>query len=119
MPLVLWPEPYARPIVEPQPPSWLLLLRYFQHLETPDPLDPIFTYLPASPPKQRGDPPIPVAAILAGQNDNGLGESIFVFPLCRPVALRAAWLVHQLARTALAHALLLRMIDRKSSSLRA
>jgi hypothetical protein len=32
-----------------------------------------------------------------------LGESIFVFALCRLVALRAAWLLRQLARLALTH----------------
>ena len=60
----LRPEAYARPIVEPQPPSWLLLLRYFQPFATPDSLDPIFTYSPAGSLQQRRDPPIPVAAIL-------------------------------------------------------
>jgi hypothetical protein len=70
--------------------------------------------LPAGSPEQRGDPPISVATVLAGQQDDGLGESIFVFPLCRLIALRAAWLLDQLARTALAHALLLRMIHRTS-----
>ena len=98
----LRPEAYARPIVEPQPPSWLLLLRYFQPFATPDSLDPIFTYSPAGSLQQRRDPPIPIAAILAGQYDDGLGESIFVFSLCRLIALRAPWLVYQLARTALA-----------------
>jgi hypothetical protein len=75
--------------------------------------------MPAGSPEQRGDPPISVATVLAGQQDRGLGESIFIFPLCRLIALCAAWLVCQLTRSALAHALLLRMIHRTSSSLRA
>jgi hypothetical protein len=61
----------------------------------------------------------PTGEQLAGQQDGGLGESIFIFPLCRLIALRAAWLVYQLARSPLAHALLLSMIHRTASSLRA
>jgi hypothetical protein len=75
--------------------------------------------MPAGSLEQCRYPPISVAAILAGQQEDGLGESIFVFPLCRSIALRASWLVYQLARSPLAHALLLRMIHRTSSSLRA
>jgi hypothetical protein len=48
-----------------------------------------------------------------------LGESIFVFALCRLVALRAAWLVHQLARSPLTHTLLTGMIYRTAPSFRA
>jgi hypothetical protein len=47
------------------------------------------------------------------------GESIFVFTLCRLVALRAAWLIHQLARPPLTHALLAGMVYRTAPSLRA
>jgi len=43
----LWSEPDTRPIIKPQPPSWLLFLRYFQPFATPDSLNPIFTYSPA------------------------------------------------------------------------
>jgi hypothetical protein len=43
-----------------------------------------------------------------------------VFAPCRPVALRAPWLVHQVARTPFRQTmLLLRMIDRTAPSLRA
>jgi hypothetical protein len=75
--------------------------------------------MPAGSSEQRRDPTIPITTILAGKHDNGLGESILVLPLCRLIALRATWLVYQLARSPLAHALFLRMIHRTSSSLRA
>jgi hypothetical protein len=48
-----------------------------------------------------------------------LREHIFILTLCRLIALRAAWLVHQPARPSLAQALLLSMIRRASASLRA
>jgi hypothetical protein len=56
---------------------------------------------------------------LAGQQNNGLGESTFVFALCRLVALCAAWLVHQLARSPLTHALFAGMLYRTAPSFRA
>jgi hypothetical protein len=37
--------------------------------------------------------------------DDGPGQCIFIVTLCRPVALRAAWLRHQLARMSLAHSM--------------
>ena len=90
---VLGTQPHAGPVVEPQPPSRLLLLWNLQPLTTPDPLDPVLAHLPASPLQQRRDPAIAIAAILAGQGNDGLGECVFVVALCRPVALRAAWLL--------------------------
>jgi hypothetical protein len=48
-----------------------------------------------------------------------LGQSIFFFALCRLVALRAARLVHQLARPPFTHAPPTGMIDRTAPSLRA
>jgi len=41
-------------------------------------------------------------AILAGQCDDGPGQRVLVVPLRRLIALRAAWLVNQLARMTLA-----------------
>jgi hypothetical protein len=49
-----------------------------------------------------------------------LGELIFVFALCRLIALGAAWLLGQAARFALTRSILmLSMIDRTAPSLRA
>jgi hypothetical protein len=57
--------------------------------------------------------------MLAGQQNDSLGESIFVFTLCRLVALRATWLIHQAARPSLTHALLAGMVYRTTPSFRA
>jgi len=84
---VLRAQPHARPVVEPQPPAWLLPLWNLQSLTTPDPLHPVFADLPACPLEQRRDPAVSITAILTGQRDNGLSKRVFVVSLRRPVAL--------------------------------
>ena len=91
----VWPESHARSIVEPQPASWLLLLRYLQPLATPDALHAVLAHPPAGSLEQRRDPVIPITAVLAGKPDDRPRECIFVFPPDRTVALRAARLVGQ------------------------
>jgi hypothetical protein len=56
---------------------------------------------------------------LAGKRDDGLSQSIFIFALCRLIALRAAWLIRQLARPPFTHALFCGMINRTTPSFRA
>src|SRR3977135_1175656 len=117
---VLWAQPQARPVVEPQPTSWLLFLWNLQPLTTPDPLYPVLADMPACPSEQRRNPAIAIAAILASQRNDGLGKRIFGVSLCRPVTLCAAWLFHHTARTPLAHAMrITRMDHRTASSFRA
>jgi hypothetical protein len=96
-----------------------LLLWNLQPFATPDSFDSILAYSPPGSLQQRRDAPVSVASILARQCNDRLGESIFVFTLCRVIAMRTAWLLHQSARSALAHALLLRMLSRTTASLRA
>jgi len=86
---------------------------------TPDSLDSVLANPPVRTLQQRRDAPVTIAAILAGKLDDGLRESSFVFSLCRLIALRAAWLVHQLARPSLTQALLLSRINRNTPTLRA
>src|ERR1700686_5449183 len=114
------PQPPPCPVLEPQPPSRLLLLWNLQPLTTPDSLYPVLADLPACPLEQRRDPTIAIATILAGQRYDGLGERIFVVALCRSIALRAAWLFHHPARLPLAHPMRLpRMAHRTTPSVRA
>src|SRR5260370_22933546 len=117
MVLVSWPEPHTRTIVEPKPASRLLLLRYLQPFATPDSFHPVLAHPPAGSLEQRRDPAIPIAAILAGQGNDGLSHSIFVFTLCRPVALRASGLTQQMARMPLTDAMLTGMAYRTTPSL--
>src|SRR5271169_6038951 len=84
-----------------------------------DALYPVLADSPACRLQLHRDPAVAVAAILAGQRDDGPGQCIFVVTLCRLVALRAAWLLHQLARMSLAHSTLTGMAHRTTPSLRA
>jgi hypothetical protein len=63
-------EPHTRAIVEPQPSSWLLLLRYLQTLATPDTLQAILTHPPAGSLKQLPDPAVAAKAVVAGKLDD-------------------------------------------------
>ena len=85
-----WTQANARSIMEPKSPSWLLFLWNLQPFATPDTFDSILAYLPAGPLQQRCDPAVAITAILAGKSNDSLSQSIFVFTLCRPVALRAS-----------------------------
>ena len=114
-----WSEPHTRSIVESQPSSWLLPLRYFQPFTTPDPLDSVLAHLPAGTHQQRRDPAIPVTSVLAGKSNDGLSQTIFVFALCRLVALRAPGLPQQMARMSLTYAMLTGMAHRTAPSIRA
>ena len=115
----LRPQPHARAIVEPQPATRLLLLRNLQPFAAPDPLHAILAHVPAGFLQLDGDASISIPAILAGQCDDGPGQRIFVVPLCRLVALRAAWLVNQLARMTLTCPLLPGMFHSSTAPLRA
>jgi len=113
------PKPHTRAIIEPQPSSWLLLLWHLQPFATPDAFDSVLAHLPAGSLEQRRDPAIPIAAILGGKGNDGLSQSIFVFTLCRPVALRAPGLPQQKTRMPLTDSMLTGMADRTTPSLRA
>jgi hypothetical protein len=115
----LRPEPHARSIVKPQPPPRPLFLGYLQPFATPDSVDSILANSPVSLLQQRRDAPVTTAPKLTGQLDDCSGESIFVFTLCRLMALRAAWLVHQSARPPFTHSMFAGMVNRNASSFRA
>src|SRR5450756_2095528 len=117
---VLGAQSYARPVVEPQPASWLLLLRNLQPLTTPDSLHPILADGPACSSQECCDASIAIAPILARYSHDRSGEFIFIVPLCRSVALSAAWLLHHQARTPLAQPMCFtRMAHRTATPFRA
>src|ERR1700677_2837698 len=66
----LSPQTNTRPIVEPQPSSFWLFLRYFQPSFTPQSFYPFWIYLPTFPPKQCRNPTIPISTIQTGQLDH-------------------------------------------------
>src|SRR5210317_232314 len=87
---VLWTTTHARSVIEPQATPFRLFLRYFQPLATPDTLHPFVVDVPALMSKQRGDAPITVTAVLAGQLDNCLRQGILVIARHQRAALRRA-----------------------------
>jgi hypothetical protein len=100
-------------------PARLLFLRNLQPFAAPDPLHPILAHIPAGFLQLDRDAPIAVTTIAIGQDDDGPGQRVFIVPLCRLVALRAARLMNQLARMALTHTALLRMLHSGTPPLRA
>jgi len=112
-------KPHTGAVIEPQASARLLPLRNLQPFTAPDPLHAVFADLPSGPPQQCRDPPISVAAVLAGEFNDGPGQRIFVIAQRRLIALRAAWLIHQLARMSLTRATLLRVLYCATAPLRA
>src|SRR5215510_6944372 len=90
-----WPQSNTGTIVQPQPRSGSLFLRYFQPLPSPDPLHAILAHPPSRTSQQPGDPPVAVAAILRGQGNDRLGQRTFLAPGHPCIALCPASLPQQ------------------------
>src|SRR5277367_5285702 len=116
---MLRPQPYARAVVEPPAATRFLFLWNLQPFAAPNPFHAILAHVPAGFAQLDRDAPITVSAILAGQRDDGPGQRVFVVPLCRLIALRAAWLMNQLARMSLTRSALLCMFHSGTPPLRA
>ena len=112
-------QAHAGAVVEPQSAARLLFLWHLQPLAAPDPLNAVLAYWPTRVLQLDGDASISIPAILAGQRDDGPGQRVLVVPLRGLIALRAAWLVHQLARMTLARPLLLGVFYSDTAPLRA
>ena len=86
--LMRWSEPDTRTIVQPQSPSFRLLLRHLQSLVPPDPLYPLVVHLPAFVMQKTGDPPVPIASVLGGQPHDPVCELILLVRNSHAVPLR-------------------------------
>src|SRR5690606_33081757 len=84
-----------------QTPAFSLLLRHFQPFSTPQAIDTCVARLPAFASQQPADPAIAEPGTPLDQLQHPLRQRRFVIPRFRRVALRAAWLIDHLARTAL------------------
>ena len=73
---VLWAQPNAGAVIEPQPAPPRLLLRYFQPLATPDALNPVPADLDPALVQQSRHPAVAVAAVLRGKLDDVAGEFV-------------------------------------------
>src|SRR5262249_51166182 len=89
---LLWPQPDARSVGQPEPAALGLLIRHLQPLALPDTFDPLVVDCPARPAQQRGDLAIPIAAVLPGKLDYIGGETPLVVTTARDLALRRAML---------------------------
>ena len=101
---VLRPQPGAGAVVEPQPPTFGLLLWHLEPLPSPQPLDPLAVHHPAGSPEQGGDPAIAVAAVLGGERDDVGGQRRLIVGPARRLALRGAVLSENPAGPPLGHA---------------
>ena len=104
----------AGPIIEPQTAPLGLFSWHFQPLTPPDALHAVQAHIPTVLFQQPVDAPVAVPAVLAGQVNNGRGESVFVrtalgkLALCRSMlakstagsTLRDCQLVHDMINTA-------------------
>src|SRR5690348_10327523 len=113
-----WSQSNTGTVVQPQPRSGLLFLRYFQPLPAPDPLHAILTHLPPRSSPQRRDSPVAVATILGGQSDDRFRQPSFLAPGHPFIALSSASLPQQPASMPFRQPVrLLRMLHRTTSPL--
>ena len=101
---ILRSQPDAGTVVQPQTASFGLLLRNFQPLAPPDPLDPFDVHHPASTVQHRCDAAIPVAAILDSERNDVGGQGRFIIRCRRNLALRGAMLTENPARPSFGNA---------------
>ena len=87
-----WPQPNARPIVQPEPTLLGLFLRDFQPLPPPDPFDALVIYMPAAVVQHSGNHAISIASELFCQCDDVIGQPFFVRQAERHLALCRAML---------------------------
>jgi hypothetical protein len=113
---MFWPQSYARTVVEPQAAARLLLLRNLRPFAAPDSLHTVFAHVPAGSVELDRDAPI---SVRADQRNDSPGQCVFVVPLCGLVALRAAWLMNQLAHMSVTRSALLSMRHSGTPALRA
>jgi len=75
---VLWPQADAGAVCEPETPALGLPGRYLEAFSPPDALYPLVVDLLAGHLQEVSDAPVAVAAELAGQGDDRLGERILI-----------------------------------------
>jgi hypothetical protein len=98
---MLWPQPDAGAIGEPQATSFGLFGRDLQTLPLPDPLNPAIADRPARLAQQGSHLAIAKTTVLPSQFDNIDGETFGVFSAPRDLALRRAVLPERRTGTAL------------------
>src|SRR5690606_22014446 len=71
-------KPDARSVIQPEPSSLWVPVRYFQPFATPNPLDPLGIHRPSFLSKQCGDAAVSIATVDRGQSDNIRRQALLV-----------------------------------------
>ena len=103
----LWPETHARPVIQPKPPLFLLLLRDFQPFTTPDALDPLMVHTSTRVVQQTGYHAISIAAVLISQFDDIISQALLIGPAFRHLVLCGSMLSKRVTGSTFRHAKLL------------
>ena len=85
---ILWPQPDAAAIGQPEPPALGLFDRHLQSFAFPDTFDPRSAHGPSLRPHQGMHASVTIAAVLAGQQDHRLCQRGFVAARLRNIANR-------------------------------
>ncbi len=110
------PEPDARPIGEPKPPTLRLFLRNFQPLLAPDTFDPLMVDLPAVSPQKGSDPTIAVTTVSGSQAHYRLSQGLVRLSSIRGEPLRGTGLTKETAGPSLRYTqICLQVIDASST----
>ena len=99
-----WPQPDARPIIQPDSSFFGLFLRDFQPLLPPDPFDPLMVHMTAAVVQHPGDHAISIAPELSRQLNDVISQLLFVRQATGNLALRGTMLPEGAASPALRHA---------------
>ena len=83
-------ETDAGSVVQPEPPALFLLRWDFQPFTLPDPFNALVVDVPAGVLQQTGDDPVSVVTILAGKDDDVLGQLLLIGPPAWNLALRGS-----------------------------
>ena len=117
---VFWSTTHARSVIKPQAAPFRLFLRHFQPLATPDAFHSLVVDVPALMTEQRGDAPIAVTVVLAGQVGNRCCHDILGTARHESAALRRSRLFQHPARPSLRDCQrLLHVVNRLTASFRA
>ena len=109
---VFRPQPYAGPVIQPQPSLFWLFHWHFQPLTSPQALNALVIDQPTGVTKQSRDPSIPVPAILPSQCDHIGHQTVFIRSAPWVTPLGGSMLAKHPANPALGHCkLAVDMID--------
>ena len=97
-------EPDAGSVIQPQAPSLLLFRWDLKPFALPDPVDALVVHVPTRGAQKGGDDRVSVAPVLTSQDDDVLGQLLFVGSALRNLALRGSVLTENAAGPALRYA---------------